>query len=146
MPLVSVVLPTFNEAGNIGLLIEGLLSALPPSSEIIVVDDDSPDLTWQVVEAMQGLDGRIRLIRRIGRRGLTTALQEGIRAAEGDYVFWMDCDLSQPPELISRLLEVLKDQDLYRSDACIPGTCRNAPPRLSDVLKNHQPILRLVGI
>jgi dolichol-phosphate mannosyltransferase len=121
MPLVSVVLPTFNEAGNIGLLIEGLFSALPSSSEIIVVDDDSPDLTWQVVEGMQGQDPRIRLIRRKGRRGLTTALQEGIAAAKGDYIFWMDCDLSQPPELISDLLEVLKEQDVVVASRYVAG-------------------------
>ena len=82
---VSVVLPTFNEAGNIGLLIEALLTRLPEPSEIIVVDDDSPDLTWQVVEELRNYEPRIRLIRRIGRRGLTSALQEGIEAAEGRY-------------------------------------------------------------
>src|SRR5512139_3273139 len=100
---VSVILPTFNEAGNIGLLIEALLARLPELSEIIVVDDDSPDLTWQVVEDLRKSDNRIRLIRRIGRRGLTSALQEGIEAAGGKLVFWMDCDLSQPPEKISEL-------------------------------------------
>jgi dolichol-phosphate mannosyltransferase len=121
MPLVSVVLPTFNEAGNIGPLIEILLGGLPPSSEIIVVDDDSPDLTWQVVEGLRPRNPRIRLIRRIGRRGLTSALKEGLEAAEGEYVFWMDCDLSQPPEIIPRLLEALKDHDVVVASRYVPG-------------------------
>lgn len=118
---VSVVLPTFNEAGNIGLLIKALLTRLPESSEIIVVDDDSPDLTWQVVEELRNYEPRIRLIRRIGRRGLTSALQEGIEAAEGRYVFWMDCDLSQPPDKISELLEALKNHDIVVASRYVPG-------------------------
>jgi len=118
---VSVILPTFNEAGNIGLLIETLLARLPEPSEIIVVDDNSPDLTWQVVERLRCSEPRIRLIRRIGRRGLTSALQEGIGAAEGEFVFWMDCDLSQPPEMISELLAALKDTDIVVASRYVPG-------------------------
>jgi dolichol-phosphate mannosyltransferase len=118
---VSVILPTFNEAGNIGLLIEALLTRLPEPSEIIVVDDDSPDLTWQVVEGLRGNEPRIRLIRRIGRRGLTSALKEGTEAAEGEYVFWMDCDLSQPPEKIPELLEALENHDIVVASRYVPG-------------------------
>jgi len=118
---VSVILPTFNEAGNIVVLIEALKARLPLLSEIVVVDDDSPDLTWQVVERLRSSEPRIRLIRRIGRRGLTSALQEGIEAAAGEYIFWMDCDLSQPPEKISDLLEALKDHDIVVASRYIPG-------------------------
>ena len=150
---VSVVLPTFNEVGNIGLLIEALLARLPGPSEIIVVDDDSPDLTWQAVEELRKMDPRIHLIRRIGRRGLTSALQEGIAAAEGAYVFWMDCDLSQPPEKISELLEALKDNDIVVASRYVPGgeekghsalgsmlskmICRFASLVLSSVIKDY---------
>lgn len=118
---VSVVLPTFNEVGNIVPLIETLLSHLPGESEIVVVDDDSPDLTWQVVEGLTRKDGRIRLIRRIGRRGLTTAIQEGIGACRGQVVFWMDCDLSQPPEKISELLKALEKTDIVVASRYVPG-------------------------
>lgn len=119
--LVSVVLPTFNESGNIRSLIETLLAHLPSKSEIVVVDDDSPDLTWQIVEALRADDSRIRLIRRVGRRGLTSALQEGIDAASGKFIFWMDCDFSQPPELISKLLEALADNDFVVASRYVPG-------------------------
>jgi dolichol-phosphate mannosyltransferase len=118
---VSVVLPTYNEAGNIGLLIEALLSHLPRQSEIVVVDDDSPDLTWQIVEDLNRRDSRIRVIRRIGRRGLTSALQEGIEAADGRYVFWMDCDFSQPPEKIAELLKALAHYDIVVASRYVPG-------------------------
>jgi dolichol-phosphate mannosyltransferase len=118
---VSVVLPTYNEAGNIGPLIEALLSHLPAQSEIVVVDDDSPDLTWQGVEDLSRKDPRIRLIRRIGRRGLTSALQEGIEASGGRYVFWMDCDFSQPPEKISELLRALGHYDIVVASRYVSG-------------------------
>ncbi len=134
MIIVSVVLPTYNEAGNIGPLIEALLIRLPEASEIIVVDDDSPDLTWQVVEGLNRKDSRIRLIRRIGRRGLTTALQEGIEASEGRYVFWMDCDFSQPPEKISELLKALEDHDIVVASRYVPGGEEKGHSRLGSFL------------
>ncbi|MBA4392553.1 MAG: polyprenol monophosphomannose synthase [Desulfobacca sp.] len=118
---VSVVLPTYNEAGNIGPLIEVLLSHLPVESEVVVVDDDSPDLTWQVVETLAKKDSRIQLIRRIGRRGLTSALQEGIGSSQGKVVFWMDCDFSQPPEMIAELLQALDDYDIVVASRYVPG-------------------------
>jgi dolichol-phosphate mannosyltransferase len=118
---VSVVLPTFNEAGNIGRLIEELGRVLPPTAEIIVVDDDSPDRTWEVVEGLKERYPRLRLIRRLGRRGLTSAIREGIEAAQGPLVFWMDCDLSMPPALMPRLLEGLKDHDIVVASRYVPG-------------------------
>ncbi|MBI5602360.1 MAG: glycosyltransferase [Deltaproteobacteria bacterium] len=118
---VSGVLPTYNEAGNIGPLIEILLSHLPQASEIVVVDDDSPDRTWKVVEGLIRKDPRVRLIRRIGRRGLTSALQEGIKASAGLFIFWMDCDFSQPPEKIAELLKALDNHDIVVASRYVPG-------------------------
>ena len=100
---VAVILPTFNEAENIGPLIEANLRALTEAgypAEVIVVDDDSPDGTWRVVEEYAARDDRVRLIRRTNERGLTSAIWTGIRAAEeSDIVCWMDCDFSMPPEM-----------------------------------------------
>lgn len=134
MTIVSVVLPTYNEAGNIGPLIKALLLRLPEASEIVVVDDDSPDLTWQVVEGFNRKDSRIRLIRRIGRRGLTTALQEGIEASQGRYVFWMDCDFSQPPEKITELLKALEDHDIVVASRYVAGGEEKGHSRLGSLL------------
>jgi dolichol-phosphate mannosyltransferase len=118
---VSVVLPTYNEAENIGPLIEALLFRLPRQAEIVVVDDDSPDLTWKVVEELGRREKRVRLNRRMGRRGLTSALREGIEASRGKTVFWMDCDFSQPPEKIADLLICLADYDIVVASRYIPG-------------------------
>ena len=96
MPEVSVVLPTYNERDNIGPLIEAILANLEQPTQIIVVDDDSPDGTWQVVQEMATNDERIELLRRTDERGLTSALNAGIAHAKGDVIAWMDCDLSCP--------------------------------------------------
>jgi len=121
MVQVSVVLPTYNEAGNIGPLVKDILTRIPEEGEVIVVDDDSPDKTWKVVEGIMEREPRVRLIRRIGRRGLTSALNEGIEASQGSTIFWMDSDFSQPPEKIPELLACLQTQDVVLGSRYIPG-------------------------
>ncbi len=100
-PHISIVLPTFNEAGNIEPLIDRTLQALgdyPGGLEVVVVDDDSPDGTWRLVAEKAKADARIRLIHRTDESGLTSAISRGIKEARGQWVGWMDCDLSMPPE------------------------------------------------
>ena len=94
---VSVVFPTYNERDNIGPLIREVLKHTPPNTEVIVVDDDSPDGTWKIVEEMQRDLPNLRLLHRTTERGLTSALRAGIAAAAGDVVVWSDCDFSMPP-------------------------------------------------
>ena len=108
MNSVTVILPTYNERENIRPLFERTLAALSGQTvEILVVDDDSPDGTWEIVQEMAGGDERIRLCRRIDERGLTSAIWHGIQHAGGDIVVWMDCDLAMPPESIPDLLSPL---------------------------------------
>lgn len=102
---VSVILPTYNEAPNIVRLIHAIQSSATRPTEIVVVDDDSPDGTWRLVEELGATDPRVRVIRRIGERGLTSAIQEGIDRTMGDPVVWMDCDFSMPPEMIPTLVD-----------------------------------------
>jgi dolichol-phosphate mannosyltransferase len=110
-PQISIVLPTYNEAGNIELLIERTLLALgnyPGGGvEVVVVDDNSPDGTWQLVAEQAQSDSRIRLIRRTTEKGLTSAISRGIREAQGEWIGWMDCDLSMPPEKWPQLADAL---------------------------------------
>jgi dolichol-phosphate mannosyltransferase len=101
---VSIVFPTYNERDNIGPLIEEVLDHAPPNTEVIVVDDDSPDGTWRVVEEMQSRRPNLHLIRRTTERGLTSALRAGIAFARGDVVVWSDCDFSMPPATVAELL------------------------------------------
>ena len=116
-PLICTILPTYNERDNIGPLIERTLAASTMPHKVIVVDDNSPDGTWKVVEKMidaHNVDGeRVVLIRRIGESGLTSAIQRGIDVALSKYsaeiVTWMDCDLSMPPEDIPKLVVALQN-------------------------------------
>lgn len=108
---VSVVMPTYNEAGHIVDLVHAVRDAIASSVfkefEIIVVDDDSPDGTWRLVEGMSKHDPRVRLLRRMSDRGLTNSIREGIASSRFDVVVWMDCDFSHPPEKIPQLLYML---------------------------------------
>jgi dolichol-phosphate mannosyltransferase len=119
--LVSVVLPTYDERENIGPLIEGILTHVQRPVEVVVVDDDSPDGTWQVVQAMADQDPRIRLLRRTDERGLTSALEAGIRQAQGNVIAWMDCDLSMPPEVLPVLLASTDQVDLAVGSRYVQG-------------------------
>ncbi len=103
--LVSIILPTYNEAPNIVRLIQAILACANRPTEIVVVDDDSPDGTWRLAEEIGAADPRVRVIRRIGRRGLTSAIQEGIDSTTGQVVVWLDCDFSMPPTLIPTLVD-----------------------------------------
>ncbi len=100
---ISVVLPTYNEKKNIAVLIENIFKHLDQNTEILVVDDNSPDGTWKIVENLTQSYPNLRLIRRLDKRGLTSALTDGIKASAGDIVAWMDCDLSMPPEKLKEL-------------------------------------------
>ncbi|MCB0188454.1 MAG: glycosyltransferase, partial [Caldilineaceae bacterium] len=111
-PLVCTVLPTYNERDNIELLIRGVLASAITPHLVLVVDDNSPDGTGDVVAAVaETLNApektQVHLVRRVGEKGLTSAIQRGIDEAihthHAAIVTWMDCDLSMPPEDIPKL-------------------------------------------
>lgn len=92
-------------------LIEGLYAAVPALHEVVVVDDDSTDGTGEAVRAYAAAhpDRRVRLEVRRSDHGLTKSIAHGVRAATGDIVVWMDCDLSMPPEVVPSLLHGLAE-------------------------------------
>ncbi len=105
-------MPTYNEAENIQSLIRATMHALDAAAveqyQIIVIDDDSPDRTWESAAQTPDVDhGRVCVIRRQRDHGLTASLREGIRAAVFDVVVWMDCDFSHPPEKIPQMLYMI---------------------------------------
>ncbi len=120
-PKVSVILPTYNERENIGRLVEGIFRSVKDSLQIIVVDDDSPDGTWKVVQEIAEKDNRVRLLRRVGRRGLRSALTEGISLAQGEIVVWMDCDFSMPPEVVPHLVGEIGTFDIVVGSRYVEG-------------------------
>ena len=110
---LSIVLPTFNEARNIAAVIQQLshvLEGLPGLSyEILVVDDDSPDRTWEQALLQGSKNGCVRVLRRQGERGLATAVIRGWQAAKGRILGVMDADLQHPPEVVARLFTAITD-------------------------------------
>jgi dolichol-phosphate mannosyltransferase len=106
---VSVVVPTYCERANLRPLAERIFAALSPAhSELLIVDDDSPDGT--AAEAAElAATWPVRCLVRRGERGLATAVIAGLRAARGELIVSMDADLSHPPEAIPDLLEALRE-------------------------------------
>lgn len=113
MAEISVILPTYNERENIGDLISELILYLSKyisnDFELLVVDDNSPDKTWEEVEKYFGPEPRVKLIRRFKHRSLASAISKGIEESKGNIICWLDCDFSMPPyklvELIKKITE-----------------------------------------
>jgi dolichol-phosphate mannosyltransferase len=106
--MLSLILPTFNEALNIPLLVPKILDVLKgQKAEIIIVDDNSPDRTWDVARKLTGAYPELRIIRRIGRRGLSSAVIEGFLAANGDTLMVMDADGQHDLHLLPVLAEAI---------------------------------------
>lgn len=104
---LSVILPTYNERRNIAVAVERIdraLSGTGVAYEIIVVDDDSPDHTWEEVESLARRRGDLHLIRRLGRRGLSSAVVEGFSAATGNVLAVMDADLQHDADLLPAMV------------------------------------------
>lgn len=110
---LSIVVPTYNERENIRPLLSQIDSALQGIAwEIIFVDDDSPDGTSETIREISKSDPRIRLLQRIGRRGLSSACVEGMLASSAEYLSVMDADLQHDASLLGRMIETLKKENL----------------------------------
>ncbi|NNM77916.1 glycosyltransferase family 2 protein [Sphingomonas sp. ID1715] len=106
---LAVVIPTFNEAGNVEELVERLERALAGFGwEAIFVDDNSPDGTAERLRSLAQRDRRIRVIERIRRRGLSSACIEGMMATAAPLIAVMDADLQHDPEVLPRLAAALR--------------------------------------
>lgn len=122
---LAVVVPTLNEAANIGQLLDRVRAALHSAAipfEILVVDDDSRDATAAIVTAIAETDSRVRLIVRKGARGLSGAILDGWRRTDADVLGVIDADLQHPPELLPKLYEaVAAGRDLAIGSRYTPG-------------------------
>ena len=109
LPKLSVVVPTFNERDNVTTLfrrLEKTLAGIP--FEAVFVDDNSPDGTWEVLRALSREDGRVRCIRRIGRRGLSGACIEGILASSAPCAAVIDADLQHDETQLPKMLALIQ--------------------------------------
>lgn len=110
---LSIVVPTLNEVGNVRCLVQRLDAALPGLAwEVVFVDDDSTDGTTEALRELTRSHPRVRLVHRIGRRGLASAVVEGILSTSSPYVAVMDADLQHDETVLPRMLEALKRGDV----------------------------------
>jgi dolichol-phosphate mannosyltransferase len=138
---LALVIPTYNERGNIPELIARIESALQSLSwELIFVDDDSPDDTAEVIASFARHDHRIRLIHRVGRRGLSSACIEGILATTSNYVAVMDADMQHDETVLPQMLSTLRQDSLD----LVVGT-RNADGGSMGQFSRHRVILSRLG-
>jgi len=141
-PQVSVILPTYDESQNVEELIQAILKCMEPAPEIIVVDDNSPDGTWEIVSRIQAEHPNVKLLRRTKERGLATAIAEGIANSRGDVIIWMDSDFSHPPALIPQLVKALEPCPIALASRYVKGGGSQASPlrvwtaRLVNILAN----------
>src|ERR687896_2694784 len=108
--LLTVVVPTRNEAENVPKLVHELRESLSDLDYRVVFVDDSTDETPEVIQGLSEHDGRVRLVRREGAErygGLSTAVTTGIELFSGvsEYICVMDADLQHPPEKVREMLE-----------------------------------------
>jgi dolichol-phosphate mannosyltransferase len=111
--MISLVIPTYNEAEVIQETLRRAAEVLRGAGEpfeLIVVDDASPDGTAGLAEALSG-ELPVRVLRRVGERGLATAVVRGWGLARGDVLGVMDADLQHPPEVVCQLLTALRRED-----------------------------------
>ena len=108
----SLIIPTYNEGKNIRSIVHQLTSlldpVLPEQYELIVVDDNSPDRTWELALNLMAEYPQLRVMRRQQERGLSTAVIRGWQAASGDVLGVIDGDLQHPPEVLLNLLGTIE--------------------------------------
>ncbi len=106
---LSVIIPTYNEAENIPVLIDRLKRVLNDIDyEIIVVDDDSPDGTWRIVQDIGRYEDRVSVIRRQGVRGLSSAVVTGMSSSKGLVLAVMDADLQHDESILPKMYEAIR--------------------------------------
>ncbi|MFA5145665.1 MAG: polyprenol monophosphomannose synthase [Candidatus Omnitrophota bacterium] len=120
--MVTIVIPTYNEAENIEELVARIKNCLSGEYELVVVDDASPDGTGKIAEKLSN-NHPMKVIHRKRRLGLASAVLEGFKIASGELICVMDSDLSHPPEIIPLLIKNLEIQnaDMVIASRFIPG-------------------------
>src|SRR5262249_3706896 len=123
LPTCLVVVPTYNEAENLEQLLSEIHAAVP-TAHVLVVDDNSPDGTGRIADAVAGRDDRVHVMHRPGKQGLGTAYVAGYRwALERDYevLVQMDADFSHAPRYLPAMVEALSSYDVVAGSRYVNG-------------------------
>jgi dolichol-phosphate mannosyltransferase len=118
-PVLSLVIPCYDEQDNLRPLVAAIRAAVDPlklAYEIIFTDDASKDKSWEILKELAASDPRIRALRFAFNSGQSAALWAGMKAARGQYLVTLDADLQNDPKDLSKFLEPLKQFD------CVCGT------------------------
>jgi glycosyltransferase involved in cell wall biosynthesis len=118
-PEISLVIPCYNEEGNLRKLVERIFEAIEPlqiSHEIVITDDCSKDRSWEILMELAAGDPRIRVQKFAANRGKSAAAWAGMKIARGRYIVTLDADLQNDPKDVPKLLVALKAYD------CANGT------------------------
>ena len=123
---LSLILPTFNESGNISKIVKILSDLLDPAwagrYELIVVDDNSPDRTWKIALELTEQYPQLKVLHRETEKGLSTAVIRGWQASQGEILGVIDADLQHPPEILLQLLaEMERGADLAIASRHVEG-------------------------
>lgn len=119
----AIIIPTYNEVENIALLVQGILE-LDPESQIIIVDDSSPDGTGDLADELSAQYSSVQVIHRPGKLGLGTAHIAGMKVAleSGvDHILTMDADFSHQPRYVPDLVRSLDQYDVVIGSRYVPG-------------------------
>ena len=120
-----IIIPTYNESDNVEKLLD-LISRTDPAAHVLIVDDNSPDRTYEIVERLMqtSYPGRLFLLKRAGKLGLGTAYIAGFKwalARDYDYIFEMDADFSHDPKYLPAFLAAIETHDLVLGSRYVPG-------------------------
>ena len=122
---ISIVLPTYNEEGNIGRLVRGINKVMSKtkyknSYEIVIVDDNSSDKTSEMIDKLSKKD-KVVALHRYKDKGIFSAVLAGVKIANGKYILNMDSDFNHPPEYILRLLKYKDKYDIVLCSRFVKG-------------------------
>ncbi|NQV08590.1 glycosyltransferase, partial [Candidatus Woesearchaeota archaeon] len=124
---VSIILPTYNEEGNIERLINKISKILGNQKyEIVIVDDDSRDKTSEIINK-HSKSSKVVGVHRYGKRGIFSAILDGVKACSGEFIMIMDSDFSHPPELIPYLISYSNEYDVVSGSRFLRRSGIEAP-------------------
>lgn len=140
---LSVILPTYNEEGCISRIIKDLRNVLKDKDyEIVIVDDDSKDATRSIIDSYK--EGDVVALHRYGKKGIFSAIKDGVLIARGKIIAIMDADYSHPPRKMFEMLNYIDNYDIVSCSRFTHGAAIEAPfiQKYSTILLNR--MLRLV--